>query len=186
MLSRWLLQQSGRCDLKESARRKARLTTAQDNRRSDGRFIIMFGRDFRRKRKRVSECGGKFCFRKSARSASSAAAYNNSVGAHDMTSGRKSLADVLINSKALLIGGSLSKPPALTDGFLRNKIFVVQECLKPRRPNLPMSFCPPLLCEVDGTYTTIRLCPESSQAIQPAIKQSRLDDNFDDCKRNGR
>jgi hypothetical protein len=35
--------------------------------------------------------------------------YNNSVGAHDMTAGRKPLSDVLMNSRALLIGGSLSK-----------------------------------------------------------------------------
>ena len=33
--------------------------------------------------------------------------YNNSVGAHDMTPGRKSVDDVVKNSKALLIGGSL-------------------------------------------------------------------------------
>ncbi len=36
--------------------------------------------------------------------------YNNSVGAHDMTPGRKPVSDVVKNSKALLIGGSLARP----------------------------------------------------------------------------
>ena len=48
--------------------------------------------------------------------------YNNSVGANDMMAGKKSVAEVLKNSKAVLIGGSLQEE---TVGLLDGKDFVV-------------------------------------------------------------
>jgi len=78
------------------------------------------------------------------------AKYNNSVGANDMMPGRKPVADVAQNSKALLIGGSLQDTTVL-----ENKDFiVVQEMFETETTAyadvvLPASS----FVEVDGTYT---------------------------------
>ncbi|HYJ91023.1 MAG TPA: molybdopterin-dependent oxidoreductase [Pyrinomonadaceae bacterium] len=78
------------------------------------------------------------------------AKYNNSIGANDMMPGRKSVEEVVRNSKGLLIGGSLQ------DGsILEGKDFiVVQEMFETETTKyadvvLPASS----FAEVDGTYT---------------------------------
>lgn len=76
--------------------------------------------------------------------------YNNSVGANDMMPGKKSLEEVLKNSKALLIGGSLRD-----NSLLKNKDFVVvQELFETETTDLADVVLPAgSFAEVDGTYT---------------------------------
>jgi NADH-quinone oxidoreductase subunit G len=78
------------------------------------------------------------------------AKYNNSVGANDMMPGRKPVDDVIQNSKALLIGGSLQDASALEG----KEFVVVQEMFETDTTAyadvvLPASS----FVEVDGTYT---------------------------------
>lgn len=77
-------------------------------------------------------------------------AYNNSVGANDMSPDKKPLGDVLKNSKALLIGGSLQDP-----GVLAGKEFVVvQELFETETTAYADVILPAAsFAEVDGTYT---------------------------------
>jgi NADH-quinone oxidoreductase subunit G len=88
--------------------------------------------------------------------------YNNSVGAFDMSEGRKTLAEVMANSKALLIGGSLSEMPASVSGLsldmfsaLKNKEFLaVQELfLTETTEHADIIFPAASFAEVDGTFT---------------------------------
>lgn len=78
------------------------------------------------------------------------ARYNNSVGAYDMTPGRKHVEDVVKNSKALLIGGSLHEA-----GVLQGKDFVaVQELfLTETCDHADVVFPAASFAEVDGTFT---------------------------------
>ena len=78
------------------------------------------------------------------------AKYNNSVGANDMMPGRKPVADVAQNSKALLIGGSLQDPSVLDGaGFV-----VVQEMFETDTTAFADVILPASsFAEVDGTYT---------------------------------
>lgn len=76
--------------------------------------------------------------------------YNNSVGANDMMAGKKSVAEVVKNSKALLIGGSLQD----NSGLANKDFVVVQELFETETTEhadviLPASS----FAEVDGTYT---------------------------------
>jgi len=78
------------------------------------------------------------------------AKYNNSVGAHDMMPGRKTVDDVARSAKALLIGGSLQDPTVLEG----KDFVVVQEMFETETTAyadvvLPASS----FVEVDGTYT---------------------------------
>ena len=76
--------------------------------------------------------------------------YNNSVGANDMTPGRKSVEDVVKNSKALLICGSLQDA-----SILQGKDFVVvQELFQTATTDLAdVVFPAASFAEVDGTFT---------------------------------
>lgn len=78
------------------------------------------------------------------------AKYNNSVGAFDMTPGRKTVGEVVRNCKALLIGGSLQEP-----GVLAGKDFVaVQELfLCETTDHADVVFPAASFAEVDGTFT---------------------------------
>jgi len=98
--------------------------------------------------------------------------YNNSVGANDMMPGRKTLTEVLKNSKALLIGGSLQD-----SSVLANKDFVVvQEMFETETTEhadvvLPASS----FAEVDGTYTNnVGFIQRVRKAIDP-VHQSKPD-----------
>ena len=100
--------------------------------------------------------------------------YNNSVGAHDMTAGRKSLADVLKNSKALLIGGSLQEQDV---SLLADKDFiVVQELFETATTEYADVVLPAAsFAEVDGTYTNnAGNVQRVRQAIEP-LNQAKPD-----------
>lgn len=78
------------------------------------------------------------------------AKYNNSVGAHDVTMGRKSVDDVIKNSKALLIGGSLQDANVLTG----KDFVVVQELFQnATTDHADVVFPAASFAEVDGTFT---------------------------------
>jgi NADH-quinone oxidoreductase subunit G len=78
------------------------------------------------------------------------AKYSNSVGAHDMTQGRKTVEEVIDGSRALLIGGSLQDAAALV-----GKEFVaVQELfLNETTEFADVVFPAASFAEMDGTYT---------------------------------
>ena len=76
--------------------------------------------------------------------------YNNSVGAFDMTPGRKSVDDVIKNSKALLIGGSLQDASVLSG----KEFVVVQELFQTATTDhADVVFPAASFAEVDGTFT---------------------------------
>ncbi len=100
------------------------------------------------------------------------AKHNNSVGAFDMTAGRKSLDEVIKNSKALLIGGSLSEPPASAGG----QFVVVQELfLTATTDHADVVFPAASFAEVDGTFTNnAGNVQRVRKAIEP-LNQSKPD-----------
>jgi NADH-quinone oxidoreductase subunit G len=78
------------------------------------------------------------------------AKYNNSVGANDMMRGRKSVEEVVSNSQALLIGGSLQDANVLSSaGFVVAQEMFETETTAYADVVLPASS----FVEVDGTYT---------------------------------
>ncbi len=78
------------------------------------------------------------------------AKYNNSVGAHDMMPGRKSVESVISGSKALLIGGSLQS----TDGLAGKEFIAVQELFLTETTEFAdVVFPAASFAEVDGTFT---------------------------------
>ncbi len=98
--------------------------------------------------------------------------YNNSVGANDMTAGRKPLDEVIRDSKALLIGGSLPENSAL-DG---KDFIVVQELFETDTTSradvvLPASS----FAEVDGTYTNNSGFVQRVRKAIEAVHQSKPD-----------
>jgi len=145
---------------------------------SEGDFILMFGRDLSADAQAVlANAAGNFASDKRRVLIHPLPLYNNSVGANDMTAGRKSLSDVLINSTALLIGGSLARPSALTDGFLSRKDFiVVQELFETATTDFADVVLPAAsFAEMDGTYTNnTGFVQRVRQAIEP-IHQAKAD-----------
>jgi len=143
-----------------------------------GDFVIMFGRDFSPESQAVlANAAASFASENRRVLLHPLPLYNNSVGANDMTEGRKFLSDVLINSTALLIGGSLSKPSTLTDGFLAKKDFiVVQELFETATTEFADVVLPAAsFAEVDGTYTNnTGFVQRVRQAIEP-IHQAKAD-----------
>lgn len=98
--------------------------------------------------------------------------YNNSVGAHDMTPGRRSVEDVVKNSKALLIGGSLQDA-----NLLSGKDFVVvQELFQTATTDhADVVFPAASFAEVDGTFTNnAGNVQRVRKAIEP-VHQSKPD-----------
>ncbi len=140
---------------------------------TEGEVIIMFGREL------SAEAQAAL-----AASASSFAAdnrrvtlhplpkYNNSVGAHDMTSGRKTVAEVVKNSKALLIAGSLQDASVL-DG---KDFVVVQELFQTETTAFAdVVFPAASYAEVDGTFTNnAGNVQRVRKAIEP-VHQSKPD-----------
>lgn len=80
--------------------------------------------------------------------------YNNSVGAYDMMQGKKPLADVLKNSRTLLIGGSLLPEQLQQANFGAKDFVVVQEMFETATTEFADVVLPAgSFAEVDGTYT---------------------------------
>jgi len=100
--------------------------------------------------------------------------YNNSVGANDLMEGKKSLSEVLKNSKVLLIGGSLQEEDTK---LLANKDFiVVQELFETETTKYADVVLPAAsFAEVDGTFTNnTGFVQRVRQAIEP-VNQSKAD-----------
>ena len=98
--------------------------------------------------------------------------YNNSVGAHDMTPGRKSVDEVVKNSKALLIGGSLQDASVLSG----KEFVVVQELFQTETTDhADVVFPAASFAEVDGTFTNnAGNVQRVRKAIEP-VHQSKPD-----------
>jgi NADH-quinone oxidoreductase subunit G len=102
--------------------------------------------------------------------------YNNSVGANDMASGKKFLADVINGSKAILMGGSFPTATA-TPQMLENKEFVVvQEMFETETTAYAdVVFPATSFAEMDGTYTNnTGFVQRVRKAIEP-VHQSKPD-----------
>jgi NADH-quinone oxidoreductase subunit G len=143
-----------------------------------GDFIIMFGRNLSPEAQAViANAAGNFTSDNRRVLLHPLPLYNNSVGANDMMAGKKSVADVLINSRALLIGGSLSQPAKLTGGYLERKEFiVVQELFETATTAYADVVLPAAsFAEVDGTYTNnTGFVQRVRQAIEP-LHQAKAD-----------
>ncbi|MEJ7862052.1 MAG: molybdopterin-dependent oxidoreductase [Pyrinomonadaceae bacterium] len=142
---------------------------------SEGDFVIMFGRDLSPEAQAVlSNAAGNFASDARRVLLHPLPLYNNSVGANDIMAGKKPLADVLKNSKALLIGGSLSEENA---PVLANKDFVVvQEMFETATTEFADVVLPAAsFAEVDGTFTNNSgFVQRVRQAIEP-LHQSKAD-----------
>ncbi|MDQ6787156.1 MAG: molybdopterin-dependent oxidoreductase, partial [Acidobacteriota bacterium] len=120
---------------------------------SEGDFIIMFGRDLSAEAQAVlANSAANFASENRRVLLHPLPLYNNSVGANDMSAGKKSLREVLNSSKSLLIGGSLFEDDAKV---LANKDFVVvQELFETATTDYADVVLPAAsFAETDGTYT---------------------------------
>ncbi len=100
------------------------------------------------------------------------AKYNNSVGAFDMTAGRKSLDEVVKNSRGLLIGGSLQNADVLAgkDFVVVQELFLTETC-----EHADVIFPAASFAEVDGTFTNnAGNVQRVRKAIEP-LNQSKPD-----------
>jgi len=118
---------------------------------TDGDVILMFGYDLSRE---AQAALAGFAANMAAENRRvllhPLARYNNSVGAHDMMPGRKSVNKVIKNSKALFIAGSL-QDATLLDG---KDFVVVQELFETETTaHADVVFPAASFAEVDGTFT---------------------------------
>ncbi len=140
-----------------------------------GDLVIMFGGDLSAEAQAVlANAAGNFASENRRVLLHPLPRHNNSVGANDMTAGRKSLSDVLKNSKSLLIGGSLSEENAK---LLANKDFVVvQELFETATTDYADVVLPAAsFAEIDGTFTNnTGYVQRVRQTIEP-MNQSKAD-----------
>lgn len=138
-----------------------------------GDFVIMFGREVSPEAQAVlANAAGNFASDTRRVLLHPLPLYNNSVGANDMMQGKKSLPEVLNNSKALLIGGSLQD-----SGVLAGKDFVVvQEMFETETTAFADVVLPAAsFAESDGTFTNnAGYVQRVRQAIEP-VNQSKAD-----------
>lgn len=143
---------------------------------AEGDFVIMFGRDLSvESQALLANVAGNFGSDKRRVLLHPLPLYNNSVGANDMMSGKKSLREVLQSSKALLIGGSFQNEEDTK--LLANKDFVVvQEMFETETTKYADVVLPAAsFAEVDGTYTNnTGFVQRVRNAIAP-IHQSKAD-----------
>lgn len=140
-----------------------------------GDFIIMFGGDLSAEAQAMlANSAGRFASENRRVLLHPLPLYNNSVGAHDMTAGSKSVSDVLKNSKSLLIAGSLQEADVK---LLANKDFVVvQELFETATTDYADVVLPAAsFAEMDGTYTNnTGFVQRVRQAIEP-FNQAKAD-----------
>lgn len=118
---------------------------------TEGDFIIMFGGDLSAEAQAVlANSADKFASDKCKVLYHPLPLYNNSVGANDVMQGKKSLGEVIKESKSLIIGGSLPEANAL-----EGKDFVVAfELFETETTDKADVILPAAsFAEVDGTYT---------------------------------
>ena len=142
---------------------------------TEGDFVIMFGGDLSPEAQAaLAGSAGNYAGPNRRVLLHPLPLYNNSVGANDMMTGKKSLIEVLKNSKSLLIGGSLSDENAK---LLANKDFVVvQELFETATTEYADVVLPAAsFAEVDGTFTNnMGYVQRVRQAVEP-INQSKPD-----------
>ena len=142
---------------------------------TEGDIIVMFGGDLSAESQAIlANSAGVFGGEKSRVLFHPLPLYNNSVGAHDMTAGRKSLSEVLKNSKSLLIAGSLQEEHV---SLLADKDFiVVQELFETATTDYADVVLPAAsFAEMDGTYTNnTGFVQRVRQAIEP-FNQAKAD-----------
>ncbi len=100
------------------------------------------------------------------------AKYNNSVGAHDVTQGRRPVDEVVKNAKALLIGGSLQDASILAgkDFIAVQELFLTSTC-----DHADVVFPAASFAEIDGTFTNnAGNVQRVRKAIEP-VHQSKPD-----------
>jgi NADH-quinone oxidoreductase subunit G len=140
---------------------------------SDGHVIIMFGGELSAEAQAaIAASAAGFAADDRGITLHPLPKYNNSVGAHDMTPGRKSVDEVVKNLKALLIGGSLQDA-----SILQGKDFVVvQELFQTETCGFAdVVFPAASFAEVDGTFTNnAGNVQRVRKAIEP-IHQSKPD-----------
>ncbi|MEP6787866.1 MAG: molybdopterin-dependent oxidoreductase, partial [Acidobacteriota bacterium] len=140
---------------------------------TDGEVIIMFGGELSAEAQAaIAGCAGSFAADGRRVTLHPLPKYNNSVGAHDMTPGRKSIEEVVKNSKALLIGGSLQDASVLEG----KDYVVVQELFQTETTAFAdVVFPAASFAEVDGTFTNnAGNVQRVRKAIEP-VHQSKPD-----------
>ncbi len=116
-----------------------------------GSVIIMFGSELSNESQAtISSCASTFVGNGRTVLLHPLPKYNNSVGAHDMTSGRSSVADVVKNAKAVLVGGSLQDASVLAgkDFVAVQELFLTETC-----DHADVVFPAASFAEIDGTFT---------------------------------
>jgi len=140
---------------------------------TEGDLIIMFGRELSDEAQAaIAASAAGFAAENRRVTLHPLPKYNNSIGAHDMTPGRKSVVDVVKASKALLIGGSLQDA-----SILAGKDFVVvQELFQTETTDhADVVFPAASFAEVDGTFTNnAGNVQRVRKAIEP-VHQSKPD-----------
>jgi len=138
-----------------------------------GGVVVMFGGDLSSEAQAVL-AGNAACLAAAGRRVllHPLAKYNNSVGAFDMTHGRKTLDEVVKSSKALLIGGSLHDVSGLAD---KDFIAVQELFLTETADHADVVFPAASFAEADGTYTNnAGNVQRVRKAIEP-LNQSKPD-----------
>jgi NADH dehydrogenase/NADH:ubiquinone oxidoreductase subunit G len=120
---------------------------------TEGDFIIMFGGDLSAEAQAIL-ANSAATFGSDSRRVllQPLPLHNNSVGANDLSSGKKTLADVLKSSESFLIGGSLSEADA--ELLVDKEFVVVQELFETATTAHADVILPAAsFAEVDGTFT---------------------------------